>query len=177
MKVKIKDLFRKAYDKLFRKKAHGIDWGQGFNETSLAQPWVYDLPKRVDRANDATNPQLSQIADTQGMEAIEQFRSLFEAAYPVGSRLLAVVHEFDGGIYPSFMINANIASSGFISAASSCSSFAGDVVLQKVGEVLKERTHTLDISRVVVNGFHQDGNFILNFNFGKIPSVDEKPGD
>lgn len=34
MKKKIKDLFRKAYNKLFRKKAHGTIWGQKFDGTS-----------------------------------------------------------------------------------------------------------------------------------------------
>ena len=31
MTQKIKDLFRKAHNKLFRKKTHGTIWGQDFN--------------------------------------------------------------------------------------------------------------------------------------------------
>lgn len=69
MKQKIIGLFSKAYTKLFRKKTHGTVWGQKFEGTSLAQPWVYGLPKSTCRENDATNPQLSHIADTQGTEA------------------------------------------------------------------------------------------------------------
>lgn len=34
MKQKIKDLFRKAYNKLFRKKTRGIIWGQSFDGTA-----------------------------------------------------------------------------------------------------------------------------------------------
>lgn len=34
MKQKIKDLFRKAYNKLFRKKTRETIWGRKFDETS-----------------------------------------------------------------------------------------------------------------------------------------------
>lgn len=34
MKHKITSLFRKVYNKLFRKKSHGTNWGQKFNGSS-----------------------------------------------------------------------------------------------------------------------------------------------
>ncbi len=63
MKQRIKDLFRKAYRKLFRKKSHEIILGQ-----------------RVEVANEVQTNSLSITP--------EWFRTQFERTYPDGAKLL-----------------------------------------------------------------------------------------
>lgn len=90
MKRKLKDLFREAYRKLFRKKTRGKVW-MGFDGSATTY-YVRGV----------------QIAP-------ENFRELFKAAYPDGAKFLQQMH-----VIPDtndvFLFSGSFAASGFLSA-------------------------------------------------------------
>lgn len=63
MKQKIKAIFRKAYNKFFRKNTHGTIFGQRFEATNEVQTYSLSITP-------------------------EWFRTQFERAYPDGAKLL-----------------------------------------------------------------------------------------
>lgn len=108
------------------------------------------------------------------------FRRMLESAYPDGAKFLNQVREWDlvyPNSCPTFSISANLASKGFLSALSCDTSIARDVMLQEVDNALREKGHGMDVSGVSVDGFHENGNFVLKFTFGNLAAVDEGTDD
>lgn len=87
MKKKIKDLFRKVCNKLFRKKTHGIVWGQKFNGSHYKNEPV-------------------STAD---------FRRLFEAAYPDAAKFMEGIKVFPD-TNDAFSLQGSFVASGLIAA-------------------------------------------------------------
>lgn len=150
MKQKLKDLFRKAYNKLSRKKTCRVVFGQTFDGTIDTNQYagLYISP--------------------------ENFRKLFESAYPDGAKFLSNILAWDivnPSTLPTFAIRANIVSKGFVSALSSDTSIARDVMLQEIDKALKERAHTVD------DGFYENGDFVLKFTFRNRAAVDKGADD
>ena len=96
--------------------------------------------------------------------AIGRFRKNMMEAYPDGSRLLSMIHEVDCGDtkMPVFRIDANAYAIGFLSARGIC---ASEAIAREIINILEERSHTVDISRVRIDGCHETGDFILKLRF------------
>ena len=96
--------------------------------------------------------------------AIERFRKRLEGAYPDGARFLSALKEVDCGNtkLPVFILNANLAGRGFISARGIC---AREAIAQEILNALEERSHAIDISRVRINSCHEAEDFVLELRF------------
>lgn len=108
------------------------------------------------------------------------FRKMLESAYPDGAKFLSNILAWDivkPSTLPTFAVSANIVSKGFVSALSCDTSIARDVMLQEIDKALKERAHTVDVQTVRVDGFHENGDFVLKFTFGNLAAVDKGTDD
>lgn len=95
MKQKIKDLFRKAYIKLFRKKTRGTIWGRKFYST------IGHNNVQIDAAS---------------------FKRMFEAAYPDAAKFLNLIHSLDT-LDTAFFLNGSFAATGYLSAGGLSTSY------------------------------------------------------
>ena len=160
MKQKLKDLIRKVQNKLFRKKTGGL-------------LELVSTPANLSLIFDASQPMELRFSP-------EWFRKQFEGAYPDGAKFLDNILAWDivkASTLPTFAVSANIASKGFVSALSSDTSIARDVMLQEIDKALKERAHTVDVQTVRVDGSHENGDFVLKFTFGNLAAVDKGTDD
>lgn len=95
---------------------------------------------------------------------------------PDAMRFLNCIHEFrsiEPMKLPIFAVSANIATEGFVTAASTKQSMMRNAIMQELDEALEEWPQTLNVVGVRVNGTHKDGNFILEFTFRDLGTPDQ----
>lgn len=147
MKQKIKDLFRKACNKLFRKETHRTIYTDGNHSGyhSISPAWFR-------RQFEAAYPDAAKFIKTIKL-------------LPMESRL------------PVFRLDNHIASYGSISINCKADDYSREVITHELSDALKEWSHAGNISRVSIDRSHKDGNFILQIIFRKDASGDKRADD
>lgn len=147
MKQKIKDLFRRVVNKLFRKKTRGIILGQKFDST---------------------------IGHNNVQIGAASFKRMFESVYPDAAKFMDAIKEMPvESNLPAFLINGHICTKGSLSAASVAIAAAREIMAHEVSDALKEWSHEIDVRRISVNRIQEGGNFILQIIFRKDATGDE----
>lgn len=106
------------------------------------------------------------------------FRRQFEAAYPDAANFLKTIKllPMESGL-PVFRLDNHIASYGSISICCKADDYSREVITHELSDALKEWTHAGNISRVSIDRFHKDGNFILQIIFRKDASGYKRADD
>ncbi|MDE5998269.1 MAG: hypothetical protein K2G77_08690 [Muribaculaceae bacterium] len=99
---------------------------------------------------------------------ITKFRQILAETYPDGEKFLSCISEYKtGGILPIFFLDGHFVGEGSVSARGLVSS---EAILYEIDKILKERSHTLDISRVRIDGRHDSGDFVIQLRLPEITS-------
>lgn len=116
-----------------------------------------------------------KMASRRERKAKEKFIKTFKTTFPDAFDFIGNLKrmEVEGCSMPCFVLSADFLAKGFVSACNSAGSIARDIVAREIDEALQERSHRVDISRVGVNGFQENGNFVLQIRFRNLPSADK----
>lgn len=103
-------------------------------------------------------------------------REIIQRAYPDGARFLNQLQELkvEGLTRPSFLFDGGFATTSFCAAKTLFPGIVARAIADEVENVLKERSHGLNVTGVRVDGSHKDEYFVLQFRFSEIPSVDKE---